>query len=59
MADSTLMDILNPWDQLLEKLASLFLLKSLMSNYVIKELSTRTVLHDKEEFSLGFNDLNG
>lgn len=57
MAHPTLIEVLDPRNEFLVKFTSLLLRKPLVGNYVIKELSSVTVLHYHKEVLLCFNYL--
>ena len=57
MANAALVQVFDATDQLPEELRCLHLIESLVANNEVKELTSVGVLHDHEEFLLGFDDL--
>lgn len=57
MTNPDLMYILNARNDLLRKSTCLIFLQPLSLDDVVKQLTTRGVLHDQEELARGFNNL--
>lgn len=57
MADAALVQVFNAADEFPKELRRLYLTESLVSDDEVKELASVGVLHDHEEFLLGFDDL--
>ena len=57
MDDIELVEILDTSDDLMEELASLRLLHSLVGHDIVKQLSTLSVLHDKVQLFRSLDDL--
>ena len=57
MHDTELVDVLNTCKYLLEEFAGLFLRNARLLHYVIEELSTAGILHDKVQLAWSLYDL--
>ena len=57
MADATLVQILDSWDEFPVEDGSLLLVESSVAHDEVKEFSSIRMLHDHEQFFLSFNDL--
>jgi len=57
VADLVLVEILDAREHLLKVAASVLLLEALPLDYVVKQLSSVSVLHNEEELPVGFDDL--
>lgn len=56
MANSNLVDVLNPRNDLLEEPACLLLLKPLSFDDIVEQLASVCVFHDEEQLARGLDD---
>ena len=59
MNDSTLMDVLKSWQQLLHNSDGLGFLESFSFDDVVEKLASLGVFHDEVDIGAGFYDLGG